>query len=129
MPYTLVRHLRHNPIRSRTRRGITVVEVLVALVLVAGGLLAIAGASALAVRAATSASRERLAVRQADGRLARLSATGCASAMAGTDSAAGMRERWWKSDSAGGVASVEASVEWLAGARRRVLTLRSALVC
>ena len=129
MRYALVRHRRGNPIRSRARRGITVVEVLVALLLVACGLLAIAGSSALAVRAATSASRERLAVRLADRRLARLSASECASAIAGTDSAAGMRERWWKADSMGGVASVEASVEWQAGARRRVLTLRSALVC
>ena len=129
MRYALVRCGRCNPIRSRARRGITVVEVLVALLLVACGLLAIAGSSALAVRAATSASRERLAVRLADRRLARLSASECASAIAGTDSAAGMRERWWQADSMGGVASVEASVEWQAGARRRVLTLRSALVC
>ena len=129
MRYALVCHFGDHPTRSRARRGITVVEVLVALLLVTGGLLAIAGSSALAVRAATSASRERLAVRQADHRLARLSASGCASALAGTDSAAGMRERWRMADSMGGVASVETSVEWQAGARRRVLTLRSALVC
>ena len=120
---------RCSPTRHRARRGITVVEVLVALVLVSVGLLAMAGTSALAFRTATSASRERLAVRQADRRLSRLTAAGCASATAGTDSAHGMRERWSMADSLGGVASVEASVEWQAGARRRVLTLRSALVC
>lgn len=124
-----MRHSRCTPIGHRALRGLTVVEVLVALVLVAVGLLAMAGTSALTFRTATSASRERLAVRQADRRLARLTAAGCASATAGTDSAAGMRERWSMADSLFGVASVETSVEWQAGARRRVLTLRSALVC
>ena len=129
MRHSRVRHFCFNPTRNRARRGITVVEVLVALVLVAVGLLAMAGTSALAFRTAMAASRERLAVRQADRRLARLTAAGCASATAGTDSAAGMRERWSMADSLGGVASIEASVAWQAGARRRVLTLRSALVC
>lgn len=129
MRHSRVHHSRSTPTRHPARRGITVVEVIVALVLVAVGLLAIAGTSALAFRTATSASRERLAVRQADRRLARLTAAGCASATAGTDSAAGMRERWSMADSLGGVASIEASVAWQAGARRRVLTLRSALVC
>ena len=123
------RTCRCNPIRQPARPGFTVVEVLVALVLVAVGLLAIAGASALAFRAASSVSRERLAVRQADRRLARLTAAGCTSASTGTDSAEGMRERWSMADPVGGVASVETSVEWQAGARLRVLTLRSALVC
>ena len=123
------RTFRCNPIHHLARPGLTVVEVLVALVLVAVGLLAIAGASALALRAASLVSRERLAVRQADRRLARLTAAGCTSASAGTDSVGGMLERWTIADSLGGVASVEASVEWQAGARLRVLTLRSALVC
>ncbi|MEO7855746.1 MAG: hypothetical protein ABIU76_01940 [Gemmatimonadaceae bacterium] len=105
------------------------VEVLVALVLVAAGLLAMAGASALALRTANSASRERLAVRHADRRLAWLTAAGCTTASAGTDSAAGMRERWIVADSLDGVTSVETSVAWQAGVRQRVLTLRSALVC
>lgn len=111
------------------RRGFTVVEVLVALVLVSVGLLAVAGASALALRAATAASLERLAVRQADRRLARLTAAGCTGAGAGTESTAGMRERWSVAGSLSGVAAVETSVEWQAGPRRRVLTLRSAVVC
>ena len=111
------------------RLGLTVVEVLVALVLVAVGLLAVAGASALALRTATSVSRERMAVRQADRRLAWLTAAGCSSASTGTDSAAEMRERWSISDSLVGVARVETSVAWQAGARQRVQTLRSAMVC
>ena len=120
---------RLSPPHRRARPGLTVVEVLVALVLVSVGLLAIAGASALALRTATAASFERRAVRHADRRLARLTAAGCTSAGVGSDSAAGLRERWSIADSLGGVAAVETSVEWLAGARRRVLTLRSALVC
>ncbi len=129
MRHVRLRHAPLRPARVNARRGITVVEVLVALVLVAVGLLAIAGTSALSLRTATSASRERLAVRQVDRRLARLTAAGCASAATGTDSVQGMRERWSVADSGGGVASIEASVEWQAGARRRALTLRSALVC
>lgn len=100
-----------------------------ALVLVAIGLLAVAGASALTLRTANSVSRERVAVRHADRRLARLAAAGCSGSSTGTDSTAGMRERWSISDSLGGVASVEASVAWQSGARQRVLTLRSAVVC
>lgn len=126
---TPVRLSRPSPMSYHARPGFTVVEVLVSLVLVSVGLLAIAGASALALRTATAASFERLAVRQADRRLARLMAAGCTSAGAGTDSSASIRERWSIADSLGGVAAVESSVEWQAGARRRVLTLRSALVC
>src|SRR6476661_1454215 len=56
------------------RRAFTVVEVLVALVVVTVGLLGVAGASAMALRASNAALRERAAITRARTRLALLGA-------------------------------------------------------
>ncbi|HET7189586.1 MAG TPA: hypothetical protein VFI52_15650 [Gemmatimonadaceae bacterium] len=113
------------------RAGLTVVEVLAALVMVSVGLLGVAGTSALALRTASFASRERHALGRLQLRLATLAAAGCGSASSGSVAAAadGVREEWTVGPELRGAALVTASVEWRDGAGSRAMTARSAIVC
>jgi Tfp pilus assembly protein PilV len=113
------------------RPGLTVVEVLTALVIVSVGLLAMAGTSALSLRTVAAATRERRALRRLDLRLAALAAAGCGRAAGGTaaDSRDSVRERWTVGAVIHGAALVDAGVEWREGARVRSITHRSALLC
>ena len=122
---------RRHPARVPPRLALTVVEVLVALVIVSVGLLGIAGASALALRTATAAAREGQAVRRLHLRLAALTAAGCGRAEGGlaADPGDGVRERWTVGAPVRGAALLEATAEWRVGATTRALVLRSALLC
>src|SRR5688572_19739347 len=113
------------------RRAVSVVEVLVALVLLAVGLLGVAGNGAIAVRASGGAARERRAAQRAGDRLAALREQGCASARSGTlaDPAAALVERWAVGAVTGGAALVDAEVRWRAPAGQRVLLLRGGILC
>jgi Tfp pilus assembly protein PilV len=108
-----------------------VVEVLVALMLVSVGLLGLAGSSALALRMATSASRERRAAERAAARIARLSAEGCMRARSGVqDDAAGTaREQWSVGPQQSGAVQLSASVTWPTPRGMRTITVESALPC
>jgi len=113
-----------------SRRGFTVVEVLVALVVVAVGLLGVAGASATALRASSAAVRERSAVARANTRLALLYAGGCANAASGERQVgAGLTDRWTVGTITNGVRMVDVSAEWNDVGQRRSVLLRSALLC
>jgi Tfp pilus assembly protein PilV len=115
----------------RARRAITVVEVLVALMLVSVGLLGIAGTSALTLRTATSAVNEHRAAQRAAARLALLSAAGCERAASGAYIHPGtsLREQWVVAPPRAGLALVEARVDWQGGRGRRSLLLKGALLC
>jgi prepilin-type N-terminal cleavage/methylation domain-containing protein len=113
-----------------TRRGFTVVEVLVALVIVTVGMLGVAGASAVALRASSAAIRERSAVTRARTRLALLEAQGCASAAGGElQLAAGVVDRWTVGPPTSGVRLVEMRAEWDDTRGRRYVLLQGALLC
>jgi prepilin-type N-terminal cleavage/methylation domain-containing protein len=116
--------------RSERRRAFTVVEVLVALVVLSAGLLAVAGSGALAIRAAAAATRERRAVQRGADRIAMLRAGGCAAARSGavTDSAARIAERWTTA-AAGSAVLLDEEVRWLAPSGWRTLLLRGAILC
>lgn len=118
--------------RAGVRRGFTVVEVLVALVVVTTGLLGVAAASAVALRASSAAVRERSAVTRARTRLALLEAAGCATAASGElplPLPAGLVDRWTVDAAANGVRLVQVRAEWDDTSRRRQVLLRSALLC
>ncbi|MDB4881969.1 MAG: hypothetical protein JWL95_735 [Gemmatimonadetes bacterium] len=121
---------RTTPHVTRARRGFSIVEVLVALVLVTVGLLGVAGNCALAIRVAGSAARERRAVQRAANRIATLRSRGCASAI-GTWSDAGdtLSERWTVAPARNGVALVDAEVRWTTPAGTRSELLRDAFLC
>jgi prepilin-type N-terminal cleavage/methylation domain-containing protein len=117
--------------RPTRRRGVSIIEVLVALVLLAIGLLGVAGNAAIAMRASGGAARERRAAQRAGDRLAAVREQGCASARSGVlvDSSAALVERWTVGAVAGGAALVDAEVRWRAPAGQRVLLLRGGILC
>lgn len=117
--------------RSHGRSGLTVVEVLVALMLVSVGLLGMAGSSALALRSAHGAAQEERAARRASTRLARLGAAGCVGAVSGVlnDPGGVPMERWTVAPVRNGTAHLEATVFWSSSRGRRTLTVESALLC
>jgi Tfp pilus assembly protein PilV len=105
--------------------------VLLALVLVSVGLMGVAASSALALRSAGSAARERRATRVAALRLARLAAAGCIGAQSGAalEDATGLKERWTVGAARNGAAALEVRIEWTEGAGTRALALESAMLC
>jgi Tfp pilus assembly protein PilV len=123
----------HSPLvrRARARRGLSVIEVLLALVLVSVGLLGMAGGSALALRSAGSAARAHRAARIAALRLASLTAAGCGRSASGVtlEDATGVRERWEVGEARNGAASLEVRVAWREAQRTDSLVLRSAMLC
>src|SRR5688572_19592480 len=122
---------RVDAVRGCRRRGLTVVEVLVALVLVSVGLLGMAGTASLSLRSTTTSSRELRALREVERRLAILSAAGCEGAANGEDVAAGDAPRvsWRVEAATRGTRLIEAVARWQDGTRPRSLRLRSALLC
>jgi Tfp pilus assembly protein PilV len=117
--------------RPRRRSGLTIAELLVALVLLTVGLLGVAGASARAIGVSGKAARERRATQRAADRIAVLASQGCSAARSGSfvDSTLSLTERWTVSSSAAGVALVTADVRWMAQGGARSIALRSAILC
>lgn len=112
------------------RRGFTLVEVLVALIVVTVGLLGVAGVSATAVRAAGAAIRERAAVTRARSRIALLQSAGCIGAADGELWMEGrLVERWRVGPAMNGVRLIEAHAEWDDMGQRRMLLIPGALLC
>lgn len=109
----------------------TVVEVMVALMLLSVGLLAIAGSSTLALRSTYDAARTREATQRISSRLARLAAGGCSSARGGWELGAGgtLREQWSVSGPAAGFAIVTDSVSWASARGPRSFAVTSAIPC
>jgi Tfp pilus assembly protein PilV len=117
--------------RATTLRiGFTVVEVLVALVVITVGLLGVAGASTSALEGANAALRERTATTRARTRLALLAGGGCAAAADGEVRAGeAVVERWSVGSIVNGVRLVEARAQWDDIRRRRTVLLAGALLC
>ena len=115
----------------RNRRGLSIVEVLVALLIVSVGLLAMTGSSALTIRVAGAAARERRAAERAASRVAMLAATGCLPARDGSfdDLVAPLQETWTVGAASAGMAEVSVQVTWPATGGLKTLTLASALLC
>lgn len=113
------------------RPGLTVVEVLVALVIVGVGLLGMAGSASLSLRSTTTSARDLRALREIERRLAIEMAAGCAGAASGEDAESGSAPRvtWLVTPVQRGTRLIEATVRWHDGAKPRTLQLRSALLC
>src|SRR5687767_1441115 len=116
---------------SLPRAGTTLVELIIALVIVTVGLLALAGAAALVARETAAGRREIILSWRGRARLERLASLPCPLQSAGSASADGVTERWtvW----AGGngmhrlVVTVEAPAA--AGARQTVRRLEGLVAC
>jgi prepilin-type N-terminal cleavage/methylation domain-containing protein len=86
---------RHRPrVGARTRRGFSIVELIVAMMLVAVGLLSLVGANTVFVRRRNEARQRLAAVAAAANRVARLSSSACLPANGMATGAFGISERW-----------------------------------
>ena len=110
------------------RRGFTLAELLVAVLLLDVGVLALAGASTVAVRRQADARRDTEARRTAANRLERLMAAPCGAVTGDSTTSAGFSEHWWvRRDRAR--SEIGDSLEWsVRGARHRVV-MRTAGEC
>jgi Tfp pilus assembly protein PilV len=121
----------HRRADQRNRSGLSVVEVLIALMLVSIGLLGIAGSSALALRSTLDAAHHRHATSLATSRLAQLSATGCTLAANGsaTDAPLQIAEQWTVASRSNGFAIITDSIHWMSAQGPRTLAVTSAIIC
>ena len=113
------------------RTGFTVVEVLVALMLVSIGLLAVAGSTTLALRTTLDAARRRDAAQRIASRFAQLAGAGCALATAGAaaDTSHALSEQWYVAPRVNGLAMVTDSVRWMSARGPISFALTSAITC
>ena len=106
------------------RAGTTVVELLVALVIVTVGLLALAGAAAIVARETAAGRRELALTWAARTRLERLATVPCALLTGGTSVAGGITERWTVSAGRNGTHRLVVTVEAAAPAAAAPMTRR-----
>ena len=84
------------------RRGFTIIEMLISLMLLTAGVLAVASSSAVMIRQMTDGNRQAIAASAAADRLERFRTFNtCASIVAGTGNAYGMTEKWGVADVVG----------------------------
>jgi type II secretion system protein I len=112
-----------------TRAGFTLLEVLVALVLIAVGMLALVGNTAVLARQTTEIRARSAAVRAAANRLQRLGIVACAPASGSQAGAYGIRERWAVDVRPDGVRELRDSVTYTTPAGERNVVLRTKLPC
>jgi len=86
---------------KESRGGFTLVEVLVAIVILATGALALAGSAALTVRRMAEAARRSAAVSMARSRAESSLASPCGSLASGSETAGGVRSDWVVSTGSG----------------------------
>jgi Tfp pilus assembly protein PilV len=79
---------------AAVRRGFTIIETMVAIMMIVVGVLALVGVSTIVSRQMTSTRQLTLATAMGRARLERLQGISCASLAAGTASERGIRERW-----------------------------------
>ena len=79
---------------ARGRHGFTVIETIVAIMMIVVGVLALVGVSSVVSRQMSSARLLTLATAMGRGRLERLQGVSCGNLAAGTATDRGIRERW-----------------------------------
>ena len=115
--------------RLRARRAFTLVEVIVAVVLIDVGFLALLAATAVLMRADTDARARLDATRAADARLGRLGAMTCDSSAPGTASSHARSEYWSATLPPGGVRELRDSVSFSMHGRTSLVVLSTRIPC
>ena len=111
------------------RAGFTLLEVLIAFVLIAVGMLALVGSTAVLVRQSTEIRARSAAVRAAANRLQRLGIGTCAPASDSQTGAYGIHERWTIEVRSDSVRELRDSVTYTTPAGQRSVILRTKLPC
>ncbi len=114
--------------QPRAPRGFSIIELIVAMMLVAVGLLALVGANTMLVRRRNESRQRLAAVAAATNRIAQLASGPCLSASGASGSAPGIAERWSVVMRANAFRDIEDSVGF--GARpAHAFVLRTRLPC
>jgi len=115
--------------RRPPRAGFTLIEVIVAVVLVDVGLLALVAGCSILVRAMGDARARTEAARAAESRLARLGALACAASSGGSTAGGRLSEHWTVRTDAAGIREVRDSVSFTLRAGPSFLVLRTRVPC
>jgi len=105
--------------RRRSHSGFTVVEVLVAIVIMALGVLGLAGTASSVSRLIGGGAQQTLAANVAMSRFEQLRSTACANMAAGTATTRGMTEHWIVSASGTSLYTATDTVKYKAAGGRR----------
>lgn len=115
--------------RRRRTAGFTLIEVLIAVLLLDVGLLALASACAVLIRQTTLARSRATALQLATNRLETLSATACAASDGSASAAWGFRETWSVQLIPIGAREIRDSVSFTVQGRTGSVVLRTRLPC
>lgn len=110
------------------RRGYTIVELLVAVMIFSVGLLAMAGTASVVMSTLTSTQSRTIAASVAESRFERMRATPCVNRAAGSAVSRGIAETW-SLDRLARADDVTVNVRFLSSHRQRTETFRSFLPC
>ena len=110
------------------RRGYTIVELLVAVMIFSVGLLAMAGSASVIMSTLTSTQSRTIAASVAESRFERVRATPCVNRAAGSALSRGISEAWTL-DRLARADDVTVNVTFLSNRRQRTETFRSFLPC
>jgi Tfp pilus assembly protein PilV len=113
----------------REPRGFTLVEVLLAVILIDVGLLALVAGSVVLVRQTTALRTSRDALQAATNRLQQLGADRCVSASGTADGPLSIHEEWSATPMQNGVREMRDSVSFTAVGEQRFIALRTRLPC
>jgi prepilin-type N-terminal cleavage/methylation domain-containing protein len=117
------------PRRRKSARGFTLIEVLVAVVLIHVGLLSLVAASAMLVRRTREGRAEALAIQAAGNRLETLGAGPCAASAGVATGPSDLREIWSAQPDVGGTLHLRDSVVFGVPGRVRSVVTRSRIPC
>ena len=122
------RRVAPRPAPMRARRGMTLVELVVAMTIIGVALLALAGSATLVTRLMGGGARQALAASVAQSHLERLRAVNCASVASGTDTERGVVSTWTSTTITRG-RSITLTVRYPMQRGNRTQTYRTILPC
>lgn len=117
---------------ARPRRGVTLIELIVAVTILIVGLLSIVGISASITRSLGQARQESLAAMAAQSRFERLAGTACADLAVGTVQQASSRnvtERYVVIDAGNNTRELHDTVTWKTYRTQRKVAFKTLIPC
>jgi type II secretory pathway pseudopilin PulG len=126
------RSRRARPRARKVRKGVTLVELIVAVTILMLGLLSIVGISASISRSLGQARMESLAATAAQSRFELLAGTACASMTLGSVTqtvARNLTERYMVADGGNNTRVLRDTVSWVAGKTTRRVAFQSLIPC
>ena len=117
---------------GENRRGVTLIELIVAMTILSVGLLAIVGSSAGIARGLGESRQDNLAAYAAESRFEKISGTACTSLTLGSvteETIRGVTERYIITDAGNNTRSIIDSVSWKTRKGRRNQAFQTLIPC